>query len=478
MGKIKEAIKNIFTSKQNLHHAVEALELTLDNLDTLIYINEIDTGKILFINKKMAKEFGGKVQNFMGHPCWKVLQDGFDEMCPFCPTPHLLKTGEPSKVWEEYNTVTHRYYQNTDSLIKWVDGKTVHMQHSVDITERKKHEMEMAEVLSRLEAIMANYSGILISLDMNRNCTMASGSRISHLGINKEDIVGLNIYDIMPSHKSELETVLNDAYRGAPSNWVMKIGIGDYNCFQTTLYNNEKQIIGVLFAANDISSSIKIQAELQEAMELAKKSSHAKSEFLSKMSNEIRSPMNAIIGMAQIAKETTDLERIGSCIDSIDTAAHRLLELINGASDVSNIEAEEKPTPKLDLSKVNVLLVEDIKVNQEVFKALLKATNINVDTADNGMEAVTKFQQNPDKYDLIFMDIQMPEMDGYEASRKIRSMEDIPNSKTIPIVAMTANVFKEDIEKSLESGMNDHLGKPINRDGIVEKIKTYVPPKG
>ena len=476
MGKLKDLFTKPFAGKQSHEHAIEALELTLDNLDTLIYINEIDTGKILFINKKMAKEFGGKVQNFMGHPCWKVLQDGFEEMCPFCPTPHLLKTGEPFKVWEEYNTVTHRYYQNTDSLIKWVNGKTVHMQHSVDITERKKHEMEMAEVLSRLEAIMANYSGILITLDMNKNCTMASGSRISHLGINKEDIIGRSIYDIMPSHKEELEPILNDAYRGTPSNWVMKIGIGDYNCFQTTLYNNEKQIIGVLFAANDISSSIKIQTDLQEAVEMAKKSSRAKSDFLSKISNEIRTPMNVIIGMTQAAKESNDMEQISSCINSIDTAANNLLGLINGALDVSLIETE-KTTSELDLSKVNILLVEDIKVNQEVFKALLKKTNINVDTADNGVEAVTKFQQSPDKYHLIFMDIQMPEMDGYEASRKIRAMADIPNSKTIPIIAMTANVFKEDIEKSLENGMNDHLGKPINRDNIVEKIKTYVTSK-
>ena len=477
MGKIKKFIKNIFADKQNHHYASEALELTLDNLDTLIYINEIDTGKILFINKKMAKEFGGDVQRFMGHPCWKVLQDNFDEMCPFCPTPHLLKTGEPFRVWEEYNTVTHRYYQNTDSLIKWVNGKTVHMQHSVDITERKKHEMEMAEVLSRLEAIMANYSGILISLDMNKNCTMASGSRISHLGINKEDMVGRNIYDIMPSHKEELEPILDDAYRGTPSNWVMKIGIGDYSCFQTTLYDSKKQIIGVLFAANDISSSIKIQTELQEAMELAKKSSKAKSEFLSKMSNEIRTPMNTIIGMTQVAKETDDLKQISDCINSIDTAAHNLLELINDGVNISRIEVEKK-TSELDLSKLNVLLVEDIKVNQDVFKALLKKTNINVDTADNGVEAITKFKENSDKYDIIFMDIQMPEMDGYEASRKIRAMEDIPNSKTIPIIAMTANVFKEDIEKSLESGMNDHLGKPINRDNVVEKIKAYVASKG
>jgi len=82
------------------------------------------------------------------------------------------------------------------------------------------------------------------------------------------------------------------------------------------------------------------------------------------------------------------------------------------------------------------------------------------------------FEENPDRYDLIIMDIQMPEMDGLQATRTIRAM-DLPRAKAIPIIAMTANAFKEDVDKCLESGMNDHLAKPIDVEAVVEKIRQY-----
>jgi PAS domain S-box-containing protein len=119
-----------------------------------------------------------------------------------------------------------------------------------------------------------------------------------------------------------------------------------------------------------------------------------------------------------------------------------------------------------------VLLVEDMEINREVALSLLEPTLLKVVCAENGKEAVLKFSETPNMYDLIFMDVQMPEMDGYEATRRIRAM-DLPKAKNIPIIAMTANVFREDVEKCLLSGMNDHLGKPLNFNEILEKLHTY-----
>jgi CheY-like chemotaxis protein len=76
--------------------------------------------------------------------------------------------------------------------------------------------------------------------------------------------------------------------------------------------------------------------------------------------------------------------------------------------------------------------------------------------------------------DMVFMDVQMPEMDGYEATRRIRALE-VPGAKTIPIIAMTANVFREDIEKGIAAGMNAHVGKPLNLDDVLCKLRTYLP---
>jgi len=121
----------------------------------------------------------------------------------------------------------------------------------------------------------------------------------------------------------------------------------------------------------------------------------------------------------------------------------------------------------------HILLVEDIATNREVVMILLEPTEINIDTAENGVEAVRMFMNHPDKYDMIFMDLQMPEMDGFEATRRIRAAG-TPYAKDIPIIAMTANVFREDVEACLEAGMNGHVGKPIDIDEVIGIIKANV----
>ncbi|MDR2575197.1 MAG: response regulator [Treponema sp.] len=129
------------------------------------------------------------------------------------------------------------------------------------------------------------------------------------------------------------------------------------------------------------------------------------------------------------------------------------------------------------------LLAEDVEINREIVKALLEPTKLEIVFAENGVEAVRKFIEAPHKYDMIFMDIQMPEMDGYEAARRIRAFEakshEADNKelserpKSVPIIAMTANVFKEDVERCLEAGMNGHIGKPVNFDELIGKLRCY-----
>ena len=124
------------------------------------------------------------------------------------------------------------------------------------------------------------------------------------------------------------------------------------------------------------------------------------------------------------------------------------------------------------LAGKHILLAEDVKINREIVMAQLAVTKAEIDCAEDGKEAVKMFSENPGKYDMIFMDMQMPEMDGLEATRTIRKLA-IPEAKTIPIVAMTANVFREDIEQCLAAGMNDHIGKPLDLATVIEKIKRY-----
>ena len=126
-----------------------------------------------------------------------------------------------------------------------------------------------------------------------------------------------------------------------------------------------------------------------------------------------------------------------------------------------------------DYTGKTVLLVEDMEINCEIILALLEPTNVFVDCAENGEKALEMFKATPEKYDIIFMDIQMPGMDGYETTRCIRKV-DSPNALKIPIVAVSANVFKEDIDQCYASGMNGHIGKPVYVEELFSQLRKYL----
>ncbi|MCL2662156.1 MAG: response regulator [Oscillospiraceae bacterium] len=126
-----------------------------------------------------------------------------------------------------------------------------------------------------------------------------------------------------------------------------------------------------------------------------------------------------------------------------------------------------------DFEGHTILLVEDVDINREIVMALLEPSKLSIDYAVNGINAIEVFCENPEKYELIFMDLQMPEMDGITATEKIRAL-DIEHAKNIPIVAMTANAFQEDIDNCLAAGMNGHLGKPLSYDMVIATLEKYL----
>ena len=120
-----------------------------------------------------------------------------------------------------------------------------------------------------------------------------------------------------------------------------------------------------------------------------------------------------------------------------------------------------------------LLVAEDVEINREILISLLEDSGLIIDCAENGKEAYDIIVANPDKYDIVFMDLQMPEMDGLEASRLIRALPSQGNWR-LPIIAMTANVFKDDIDACFAAGMDDHLGKPLEIDKVFEKLSKYL----
>ena len=129
---------------------------------------------------------------------------------------------------------------------------------------------------------------------------------------------------------------------------------------------------------------------------------------------------------------------------------------------------------KAELKGRRILLAEDMPVNAEIMMMVLQMREIEADLAENGKIAVEKFQSSPENYyDAILMDMRMPEMDGLEATQKIRALKR-PDAKKIPIIALTANAFDEDVQRSLQAGLNAHLSKPVEPDVLFETLENMI----
>jgi signal transduction histidine kinase/DNA-binding response OmpR family regulator/HAMP domain-containing protein len=236
-------------------------------------------------------------------------------------------------------------------------------------------------------------------------------------------------------------------------------------------------------------------ASWQEALALIKQNRHYDLYFL-----DWRMPEMSGIEISQKIKEANDTKPVIVMISSTEwvtiekearaAGVDRFLQKPLFASSIVDCINEclgkvERPmiqTENKNLEGYRIILAEDVEINREIVQTLLEPTMLKIDCAVNGTEAVKIYTENPELYDMIFMDLQMPEMGGIKATQMIRDFElELKKTKnqqlSIPIIAMTANVFKEDIENCLAAGMNDHIGKPLNFEEVLNKLSEYLPKK-
>ena len=129
---------------------------------------------------------------------------------------------------------------------------------------------------------------------------------------------------------------------------------------------------------------------------------------------------------------------------------------------------------KADLKGRRVLLAEDVTINAEIMLMILASREIQADLAENGQLALDKLKEHEEGYyDAILMDMRMPVMDGLEATRQIRAL-DRQDAKEIPIIALTANAFDEDVQRSLQAGLNAHLSKPVDAQALFSTLESLI----
>ncbi len=205
-------------------------------------------------------------------------------------------------------------------------------------------------------------------------------------------------------------------------------------------------------------------------------------EFVSELSYNVRNPLNTICGITEIVRKNIinggDKETLINYAEILSDAATELQQTIDHffecfeSRNYSSIYPDAREDIDCEiLNNLRIMVVEDSSVSQLIAKETLESKGAVVTLCDSGKEAVDMFKDSiTGTYDIILMDINMPGMDGYEATDAIRSCEH-PQAKAVPIVAMTAEALPEDIQMALKVGMNAHISKPITVEKIVSAFK-------
>ena len=703
---LSDSINDMLERLDSAQVSEDSLRHILNGLDTFLYVSDANTDELLFVNGRLVERFGIDPDS-LGKKCWEVFRPGSTGHCEDCALKHILANPGSTYTWESRNHMDGRHYRHTDSFIEWPGTRNAHLLGMIDITDSVEAEAQLQRQLE-LQKLMSDVSSSFISEDeIEELLSQALGRVGKFMGIGNAVIATvtaeetqLNIHSNWQNAPDSFEPLQptsmpfvpgnifydalvvneaayfdsNEAQNISQSEYMSKFVNGSFLGF--LIKKSDGEIWGILVLENRASihswsdsdkqlaalfaslisgvvSRDAARHRLIEAKELAEESSRAKGDFLARMSHEMRTPMNAIIGMTNISRQSDDPERKEYCLEKISEASTHLLGVINDILDMSKIEAskfelsysetnlkqilhrvvdvlnfrvEEKSqnllvtidpqlpsriisdeqllsqvitnlmsnavkfTPnngtislsatflgeengicsiQIDVSDTGIgiskeqmerlfrpfeqadggisrrfggtglglvisksiidlmdgkmwvnsklgegstfsfrisveclpdsseeavadepsqtgnpngtpsfpgkriLLAEDVEINREIVLALLEPIGLTIDCAEDGVKAVEMFLHAPELYDMIFMDIHMPDMDGYEATRIIRACG-LPHSVEIPIVAMTANVFREDIEKCLASGMHDHIGKPLDLQELYDKLFKYL----
>lgn len=508
VGKLKE---RTLSQAETIKKQNENFIKILNAIDVELKISELKTNRVLYSNNMLSNLYNLDLD----YPLSK------DEI-------EIMKNDRSSvKSWEYHDEKNDKWYLITDSLIDWPGSGIARIQQRFDTTESRKQNRRLKDAILLAEESNKAKSDFLSMMSHEIRTPIGVIIGVTEIAQNKytddehnKDFTQIN------SAAVHLLGIINDILD------MSKIEAGKFELSNTgisisSLVKRIKNITMFMFKDKDqvftidvderITSSflVDVQRLCQVITNLLSNASKftdpGKEIRLSiKLEEDKKSTMKLLfevkdngIGMtsAQVDKLFRPFEQADNSISrrfggtGLGLAISKnIIDNMNGSiwveSELSigsvfsfsipvkkTERIEEKEDEEVDITNIfkgkRILLVEDIEINRVIVKSFLEPTKVKIDEAENGKEALSILEKNIDDYDLVLMDIQMPVMDGYLATENIRKI-DKEKARTIPILAMTANVFKKDIQKCMDSGMNAHIGKPIDFSSLINTLKEYL----
>jgi signal transduction histidine kinase/CheY-like chemotaxis protein len=514
-----------------------------------VYVADAQTYELLFVNGEIAAQPDEQC-DAIGRLCWQVIGRGQSGPCDACPADYLKRSAEKSISWQDRDAAGRLSF-NTAVLLEHPGDRTLYIHNSVDITGPTEAELpdgarpdDLASALREAERANRAKSDFLSRMSHEMRTPLNSIIGMTNIAMSSEDddrrkdclkrienasnqLMGVinNILDMskieaeefnLSSVEFDIELMIdrilsitgyeaekkNQKIRIYSNSDIPRLVVGDEIHLSQALTNILSNAVKFTPAGGNIVLNIwqdeRIQQEegelfltfevIDDGIGISRE--QQRHLFDSREQSAAYRPLHGSggsgLGLA-ITKRLVNMMEGEIEVESSPGAGSTFrftVRLRAGSSRsgegesafISMGKTETSPLEKLlELGPRKILLAEDVEVNREIIALFFENTDFRLDFAENGEHALALFEQNNGEYDLVLMDIQMPVMDGYEATKRIRASS-VPGAGAVPIVAMTANVFKDDIERCKEIGMNGHIGKPMVKDELFEKIAGILEP--